>query len=324
MTPRRRVLETSDGTSVHFGPVEWGLLSITSITWGSSYLWIALGLESFTPGLIAWLRLGFGAAALTLVARERVAVERRDWAVIGLIALVGNAGPALFFALAEQTLESSVVGMLTAAVPLATLVVALMLGNRSLRPVHTVGIALGLIGVVVMSVDNVVGAKTGVAGIIYTMAGIVGYAITGNVIGPLVERYGAVAVILRAQVLSVLVMTPSGVASFGASTFTWRSFIAVAILGVLGTGMARSVQAALVARAGAPRASIVGYLVPVVAAILGVAFLGESMSVAETAGLAIVMVGAYLGSRRLDRSTAARRSLSGRTLPSDERRRYHE
>lgn len=300
MTERRRILETSEGTAPgHFGPVEWALVSITSITWGSSYLWIALGLETFGPGLIAWLRLAFGAAALLLINRTRVTIERRDWKTIALVGAVGNAGPALAFALAEQTLESSVVGMLTAAVPLATLLVALLMGNRSLRRLHVVGLVIGFGGVVVMSVDNVVGAKTGVAGIVYTLLGIAGYAITSNVIGPLVERYGAVSVIVRAQLISVLLMTPSGLAALNESTFSWRSFIAVAILGVMGTGMARSVQAALIARAGAPRASIVGYLVPVVAAVLGVVFLAENLSIAEVGGLVAITIGAVLGSRRI-------------------------
>ena len=299
MVERRRVLETSEGTSPHFGPVEWALLAVTSITWGSSYLWIALGLESFAPGLIAWLRLAFGAATLALFTREQVSIERRDWGVITLIAVVGNAGPALAFAVAEQTLESSVVGMLTAAVPLATLVVAMLLGNRSLRPVHAVGLLLGLIGVVLLSVDNVVGAKTGVSGIVYTLLAVFGYALTANVIGPVVERYGAVAVILRAQAISVVLLTPSGLLALDESSFSGRSFVAIVILGVLGTGMARSVQAALVARAGAPRSSVVGYLVPVVAAILGVAFLSEKMSAAELAGLAIITVGAFLGTRKV-------------------------
>lgn len=297
---RRRLLTTSEGTSRgNFGPIEWLLLGVTSITWGSSYLWIALGLETFSPGLIAWLRLAFGAAVLALYRRDRTVIERADWRPIILIALVGNAGPALLFALAEQTLESSVAGMLTAATPLATLAIALVLGNRSLRPIHSIGLGLGLIGVLVMSLDNALGAKTGAAGIGYVLIAIVGYAITANVIGPLVERYGAVSVILRAQLVAVLMLTPTGYLAIGSSSFSWKSFVAVAILGVFGTGMARSLQAALIARTGAPRASIVGYLVPVVAAILGVAFLNEGLTFLEVSGLITISLGAWLGSRKV-------------------------
>lgn len=294
------MLATSAGSRPdHFGATEWTLLGITSVTWGSSYLWIAIGLESFAPGLIAWMRLAFGAAVLLALPRPKVSIARHDWKGIVLVALVGNAAPALLFALAEQTIESSVAGMLTAATPLATLAIALILGNRSIRRVHVAGLLLGLIGVVIMSVDNVVGAESGIAGLVFVMIAITGYAITSNVTGPLAQRYGAVGVIVRAQVIAMAAMTPGGVLALGESRFTWKSFLAIAILGVFGTGMARSLQAALISRAGAPRAAIVGYLVPVVAAILGVAVLNESLTAAEIGGLAVITFGAYLGSRRV-------------------------
>ena len=276
-------------------------MAITSLTWGSSYLWIALGLESFAPGLVAWLRLILGAAALLAIGRLRGRVPRHDWPGIAIVGVVGNAAPALLFALAEQTVESSVVGMLTAATPLATLAVAFAMGNRTLRSTHVVGLLLGLVGVVLMTIGSVTGTSRSVAGVVYVLIAILGYAVTSNVIGPLAERYGAVAVLVRAQLLAAAVMTPLGISGIGKSTFSWKSFIAVAILGILGTGMARSVQATLIARSGAPRASIVGYLVPVVAAILGVVVLSETLDLAEIGGLLIVTLGAYLGSRRIAR-----------------------
>ena len=312
-----RVLTTSPGTRPgHFGPTEWMLVAVISVTWGSSYLWIALGLESFAPGLIAWLRLTIGAAALLVLPRRRVTIERPHWRGILLIAVAGNAGPALLFAMAEQTIESSVAGMLTAATPLATLALALLLGNRTLRPIHIYGLLLGLIGVLMMSAESVVGADAGVAGVIYVIIAILGYAITSNVTGPLAERYGAVAVVVRSQAIAIVLVTPSGVFALNDSTFSWKSLIAVAILGVFGTGIARALQAALISRSGAPRASIIGYLVPVVAAMLGVVFLGEHLAVAEVLGLAIVTVGAILGSRRISARRARDTDINRSSPPS--------
>lgn len=310
----RRVLTTSAGTRPdHFGPAEWILVAVISVTWGSSYLWIALGLESFAPGLVAWLRLTIGAAALLLLPRRRVTVERHHWRGILLIAVAGNAGPALLFAMAEQTIESSVAGMLTAATPLATLAIALLLGNRSLRPIHIFGLLLGLIGVLLMSAESVVGAEAGVAGVTYVIIAILGYAVTSNVTGPLAERYGAVAVVVRAQAIAIVLVTPSGFLALNDSTFSWKSFVAVAILGVFGTGIARALNATLISRSGAPRASIIGYLVPVVAVILGVVFLGENLTLAEALGLAIITVGALLGSRRIGGRPAAAADIDQQT-----------
>ena len=203
---------------------------------------------------MAWLRLAFGFATLSLLRRNRVRIDRRDWARIGIVVVAGNAAPALLFAMAEQTIESSVVGMLTAATPLATLVIAVALGNRSLRRVHLVALLIGFVGVFAMSWSNVVGADAGLAGIVYVLIAISGYAITTNLIGPLTERYGPVAVMWRALGLAAVVMTPIGAAGLGDSTFTWTSFGAVAILGIFGTGMARSMYAALISRAVAPMA----------------------------------------------------------------------
>ena len=77
----------------------------------------------------------------------------------------------------------------------------------------------------------------------------------------------------------------------------------MAILGIFGTGLARSVYANLVGRAGAARSGVVGYLVPVTAVILGVAVLSESVSFVEIAGLAIVLVGAFMTSQRTNVSS---------------------
>ena len=183
-----RLLETSNGINREsFGPVEWSLITAISLTWGSSYLWIAIGLKTFSPGVIAWLRLFLGWAILNMLRRRSVTVARKDWERIGIIVIVGNAGPPLLFALAEQTLESSVVGMFTAATPLATLLVAFALGNRSIRTVHVIAIGVGFVSVFTMSWANVVGANTGVTGVLFVLVAITGYTITRNVIGPLVD-----------------------------------------------------------------------------------------------------------------------------------------
>jgi drug/metabolite transporter (DMT)-like permease len=289
---------------------------VISVIWGSSYLWIALGLESFAPGVIAWLRLTIGAVVLLLFPRQRVTVARHHWRGILLIAVAGNAAPALLFAMAEQTIESSVAGMLTAATPLVTLAIARLLGNRTLRPIHMVGLLLGLIGVLMMSAESVVDAEAGLSGVVFVIIALLGYAVTANVTGPLAERYGAVALVVRAQAIAIILVTPSGIFALSDSTFSWKSLIAVAILGSFGTGVARALQATLISRSGAPRASIFGYLVPVVAAILGVVFLNEHLTIAEVLGLLVISVGALLGSRRINARPAADADFNSQSLAS--------
>jgi drug/metabolite transporter (DMT)-like permease len=94
-------------------------------------------------------------------------------------------------------------------------------------------------------------------------------------------------------------LLPFGAATVGDSEFTTSAVGAVIILGVVGTGIARSMAATLAGRVGAPRMSTTTYLIPVVAIILGVTFRDESVSLIAILGVAIVLLGAYVASRAI-------------------------
>jgi drug/metabolite transporter (DMT)-like permease len=203
----------------------------------------------------------------------------------------------LLFAVAEQTVESSVAGMINSAVPLATAAISFMLGQRSLRPVHIVGLVGGLGGVLLLSVPTMSGTDPAVMGMLLLFLAVIGYAISNNLLVPLQHRYGGIPVIMQAQLLGVVVLAPWGLWDLGANDPSLGPILAVVILGVLGTGVSRAVHATLVGRVGAPRASIVGYLIPGVAIVLGVAFRSETISPIELVGLAVVLISAFLVTR---------------------------
>ena len=275
------------------------MLLFLAVVWGASFLFIAIGLEAFTPGMVAWLRLIIAVAVLSALPSVRRRVDRRDWPAIAIVTVAGNAGPALLFAYAEQTIESSLAGMLNAAVPLATATIAFTLGIRSLRRVHLIGLVLGFAGVVLLSLPSATGSSSETLAVALVLLAVAGYALTGNVLVPLQQKYGALPVIYRAQALGVVLVTPFGLTNLSDNRFELGPFIAVAILGGVGTGVARSVQATIAGRMGAPRASIIGYLVPIVAMVLGVVFRDESLEPLELAGFAVVMVSAFLVSRAI-------------------------
>ncbi len=278
------------------------MLGFLAIVWGASFLLIAIGLDAFTPGMVAWLRLIVAVMVLSALPAVRRPIDRRDWPAVVVVSVAGNAGPALLFAYAEQTIESSLAGMLNAAVPLATASIAFMLGVRSLRRVHIIGLALGLGGVVMLSLPSSTGSGSAATGVLMVLVAVIGYALTGNVLVPLQQRYGALPVIYRAQAIGILLVAPFGLTNTGDNQFALGPFIAVAVLGGVGTGVARSVQATIAGRMGAPRASIIGYLVPIVAMVLGVAFRDESLEALELTGFAIVLISAFLVSRAVRNS----------------------
>lgn len=283
-----------------YGPAEWGLTLTIGIIWGSAFLWIALGVEHLDPGVVAFGRVALGAAALAMFKRARVKIAREDWGRIVFIGIVGNAMPAVLFAIAETELDSAVAGMITAGTPILALVVASVMLWKLPGKFQAIGIGLGFIGILMMSAPSLSGANAAPVGVLLVFIATLGYGITSNLLVPLQQRYGGSAVIMWALVVSSVLLFPYAVFVTPKSTFTWLSVVAVVILGVLGTGIARALSATLAGRVGGPRMSTTTYLVPVVAIILGVVFLNEVVSPIAIAGVAVVLSGAYVASRAVN------------------------
>ena len=293
-----RTLRTADGTHpAAFGLAEWSLMATISLIWGSSFLWIAIGLDALHPGVIAFVRTALGAAAVWLIPGSRAKVDASAWPGIAVISMSGTAAPALLFGFATQRIESSVVGMLNSATPLLVLALSVAMLRRSPRRIQMFGLVLGFVGGVLLGVPNATGADAQPLGVLLVVIAITGYAISSNLIPPLAQQYGSAPIMARSLALAAIVLAPYGVVTLDESRLAWGPIVAVTILGVLGTGIARTLYGTLLARAGAPRAAMVSYFVPVVAIVLGVAFRNESVSPIELIGLAIVLVAASMISR---------------------------
>ncbi len=280
-----------------YGPTEWGLTLTIGIIWGSAFLWIAIGVDHFSPGVVAFARVALGAGALSLFSRARKRIERPDWIRIGAVALAGNAAPALLYATAETTLDSAVAGMITAGVPILSLVIATGLLRQLPARAQVIGIGLGFLGIFMMTLPSLRGTYADPAGVSLVLLAIVGYAISGNLLVPLQQRYGGPAVTLWALLLSSLMLLPFAATSLDESEFTLSAFMAVAVLGIVGTGFVRALAATLAGRVGAPRMSTTTYLIPIVAIILGVLFRDETVEPVAIVGVGVVLIGAYIATR---------------------------
>ncbi len=296
--PTRRGFVTSDGTnSGAFGPAEWSLLTVTSLIWGSSFLWIKIGLDVLHPGALAFIRVALGAAAISLVKSARTPVDRGAYPVIAVIGMSGTIAPALLFAFAEQWVESSVAGMINSIGPLITLAMSIFLSRKTPAAIQMMGLAIGFAGAILLAIPNVTGSEAEPLGVALIVLAVCCYSISSNLLPPMVQEYGAAPIMARAIGVSSLLMLPYGAYGLGRSSFSWEAVGAMIVLGVFGTGVARVMFAQLLGRAGAPRAGLVGYFVPVVAVILGVTFRGESVTALELAGLALILLAAYFVSR---------------------------
>jgi drug/metabolite transporter (DMT)-like permease len=158
-------------------------------------------------------------------------------------------------------------------------------------------LAVGFVGVVLVGLPSLTGGSASALGTVLVLAALLCYAFAGNVVVPLQHRYGAIGVIVRAQLVALVVSAPYALFGLGDSSFAWKPFAAVFVLGALGTGVAFVAAGTLMGRVGATRGSIIAYLIPVVALVLGVVVRDEHVAPVAVGGLVLVLVGAWLTSR---------------------------
>ena len=293
-----RVLSTSEGTHRGaFAPGDWLLFASIGLIWGSSFVLISIGLESFDPGLVTWLRVAAGGLTLALVPGGRAAIDRADRPRMVALSVLWVAIPFTLFPLAQQHVSSAVAGMLNGGLPiLAALIGSLML-RRLPTPAHMGGLVLGSAGVAAIAISAASEGSSEAIGAVMLLAAVVCYGIAINIAAPLQQRYGSVTVMARMLVLAAVWTAPFGLASVPDSRFSWTSALAVVVLGAIGTGLAFVLMGRLVGRVGGTRAAFATYLIPVVALLLGTVLRHEEVAAIGVAGIGMVLAGALLASR---------------------------
>ena len=279
--------------------LDWGLLAAIALIWGSSFLFMEIGLRSFEPGVISLARIGLGAATLALFSRARAAVEREDWPRIAVLGVVWMAIPLLIFPIAQQWINSSVTGMINGAMPVftvlwATYLMRLLPGWRQL-----LGIGLGFVGMLLVFVPELRGrvAISSSARCWWSWR----WPSTASRPTSRCRSHRSTAPCRSSSGRSwwrCVIVAPIGLLQIPASSWSWESALAMVPVGVLGTGAAFALMATLTGRVGGPRASVAIYFLPVVAIVLGVVILGESVAPVALVGVLVVMAGAWIASRR--------------------------
>jgi drug/metabolite transporter (DMT)-like permease len=293
------MISTADGSrSESFGPTEWGLVSFLALTWGASFLFIDIALDSLSPGVITWLRAVLGATALAFIPAARGPVDAQSWPQVVLLGFTWIAIPFTLFPIAQQWIDSSLAGILNATLPLFAAGIAALLLRRLPGRIHLAGLLLGFVGVVLVTLPAWGEGENAVLGIVLVLLATLLYSFSVNIAVPLQQANGALPVVLRAQGVAAIATLPFAVFGLGDSSFTWSGLGSVFILGVFGTGIALVVMASLVGRVGATRGGVAIYFIPVVAVILGVAFRDDSVALLTIVGMGVVLAGAYLASRK--------------------------
>lgn len=298
-TPRRRLLEAGEGASFDaFAPRDWSFVAAIAVTWGSSFLFIAMGLDAFAPGVVSLVRVALGALTLALFPRARRAVEDRgDLLRIAVLGQLWIGVPFLLFPIAQQHVDSSVAGMINASMPIAAATWGIVLLRRLPGRIQLLGLAVGFVGITGVFLPQLRESEATAFGALLLLLAVVLYGLSTHLVVPLQQKYGGLAVIWRAQLSALVLIAPVGLWQLPQSSFAWSSALAMVPLGVLGTGLALVWMADLAGRVGGSRASVAIYLVPLVAIVLGVLVRHERIAPLALAGMVLVLMGAYLTSR---------------------------
>ena len=280
---------------------------LLALIWGWSFLLIKVALGGMTPATVAFARIALGMVVMLGVLKaRRVALPRdgRSWRHFAVMGAAYSAVPFTLLAWSEQHITSALTAVVNASTGLFTaLAAAVALGERLRRP-QLVGLVLGFGGVGVASgtgTSDLVSSSGAGIGATLLASACYGFSFVyaqRNLAGvpPLVAACGQ---LVTAAALSA----PLAVATSAADGFspTLRQFAAVALLGAVGTGVAYVVNYRSIADVGPTRASLVTYLVPIVAVTVGVLFLHERFHVRLVVGGALTIAGIALIQERFGR-----------------------
>lgn len=276
------------------------LLALAAI-WGASFMLIEIALRELAPSTLILLRLGFGALALAAyvpLSGASFGPLRPYAAPLALLGLLNTAIPFFLISWGQQYIDSGLAAIFNASAPLFTALLALGLDHaQRVTGLRLVGLVLGFGGIVALVGFEPGGGERAVVGSLAVVAAALCYALGALYAGrrfrglpPLLVSFGALA-------WATLFALPPGVAQ--ANAFGWETLVAMLVLGVGATAVAYLLYFGLIAGAGASRAILVTYLVPALALVYGATFLDEEVSALALAGLALVLTGVALGTRRV-------------------------
>ena len=297
------------GASLHFPPgVQcalvtargWALFIALSVLWGIPYLFIKIAVETLSPAMVVWVRVALGAAILIPIVLARGDIKRlnmTDWSWIVVFAFVEIALPFGALSYAEIRLSSSTTAILIAAVPIVAAVIGWRIGiDDRVTKSRAIGLAIGVLGVVTLVGIDIRGDDwLSVAALGIT---VVGYAFGPMIVATKLSRAPALTVITMALLINAIAYAPLAWVTRPSGAVPAEAWWSVVILGVFCTALAFITFFALIAEAGPSRTTVITFIAPAVALLLGVAILSEPITWGIVVGFPLVILGSYLATRK--------------------------
>lgn len=282
------------------GPAEWGMLLVLSVLWGGSFFFIGVAVKELPPFTIVALRVGLAAVALLVVIRAlglAMPGDRRTWLAFVGMGLLANLIPFCLIVWGQTRIASGLASILNATTPLFTVIVAhLLTTDEKLTGNKLAGVSIGFAGVALMIGPAVLSglgadpwAQLAVLGaaLSYGFSGIFGRRFKVMGVHPLITAAGQVSA-------STLMLAPIALLLDHPWTLTLptpATIAAIAGLALLSTALAYVLFFRVLATAGATNLSLVTFLIPPSAILLGSLVLGERLEAGHFLGMALIAAG---------------------------------
>ena len=273
----------------------WLLFITLCVAWGVPYLFIRVAVRELPPPALVLLRTAPAALLLLPFALRRGEPRRvlRAWPWVLAYSIVELCIPWLLLAHAEERISSSLAGLLIAMVPLIGAVLYRAFGVADHFDARRLaGLFIGFAGVAALVGLDIAGSD--VLGIAETTGVAFCYALGPVIISRRLSHLPAIGVIAASLVVTAVAYAPAGIATMP-SSLSAQTIGSVAVLSLVSTVLAFLVFFALIREVGPARSTVITYVNPLVAVLLGVALLGEPFTLGIAVGMPLILLGSVLG-----------------------------
>ena len=282
----------------------WSLLLLLSLIWGSSFILMKRGLEAFSFGQVAALRLFIAFVFLAVLGREfyKSIPKEKLWFLF-LTGLIGNGLPALLFTKSQTFLDSGIVGILNVLTPLFTLFIGLFFFNLKVKLINYVGIGIGMVGAIYLLYPDIQDINDKV--LLYSLMAIsatVCYGLSTNIIKTHLQELNSLQITTIAFSFigpwaGIYLFSSDFIQVMNSHPKAWSSLGYTTILAIIGTALSVIAFNKLIKMTGALFATSCTYIIPVVAILWG--FIdGETITSHHISGFVIISAGVYLVNKR--------------------------
>ena len=274
------------------------LALITSSIWGSSFLMIKYSLDELNPSDIALYRILIGALFVNIFVRTKEKIDKADHIKFVIVSFFWMALPFYMFGIAEQTITSSLAGLINGSTPIFVAFIAVVFYRLRITNLQIIYIFSGFIGVGLITLSGGINELSFNIGSIFSLIASISYGIAVNIVEPLIKKYESyivLKIVMRyASLLSLILY--GFTASFKLPT-PQVSLIPMLILGIGGTGIAFLTYYKLLDNVGRISSSFIVYMIPIFSIFFGYQFLNEITYAIQFVGIGVILTSAFLYSR---------------------------